>query len=300
VKESVRQGQDQLNEMQMKHFFNVLTANIARSRATMTATFLTVQNAESIRQEDIQQIEEEIILYVQTKLRRTDLLFKLANPFQWCVLLSQSGEVETTAFISRLFSGMKNQELPLLKTHDITLAASVAEIGNSKVTYEQLIESGKASLSYSAKKHTWNIEYISDFRKKEIETVKVSILEGNEIFSNVLCASLESLTIEHFVLDIKVFKDGYEFLESEFYYSGHTHIVIMNDILPRKNGLDVLHTLRKLPNKKKFITFMMTKRKSEVDMLYAYEIGVDEYLIKPFNLRLFEAQIKRIFERLWS
>lgn len=73
----------------------------------------------------------------------------------------------------------------------------------------------------------------------------------------------------------------------------------MNDILPRKNGLEVLHMVKQLPNEQRFITYMMTKKKSEEDMLYAYEIGVDEYLIKPFNIRLFEAQIRRTFERLW-
>ncbi len=72
----------------------------------------------------------------------------------------------------------------------------------------------------------------------------------------------------------------------------------MNDILPRKNGLNVLHTLRQMANQKKFIIYMMTNRKSQGDMIYAYESGVDEYLIKPFDLNLFQAQLKRTFARL--
>ena len=36
-------------------------------------------------------------------------------------------------------------------------------------------------------------------------------------------------------------------------------------------------------------------------MLYAYENGVDQYLFKPFNLRLFEAQVKKSVRFwLWS
>ncbi|WP_203248566.1 response regulator [Sporosarcina beigongshangi] len=293
-------GQNQLSETHMKQFFNVLKATVVRSRSTMTATFLSVQNVEGFNNENMKQLEDEISLFLATKIRQTDLLFKLSKPFEWCVLLSQSGEEETIAFLERLFSDIKNLEVPLLITSDNAMVASVAEIGNGNVEYEQLMKVGKSSLTYTLKREAWNIEYIDDFKQKDIETVKVSILEENEIFSNVLKASLQELAIEHFNLEINVFKDGYEFLESSFFHSGHTHIVIMNDILPRKNGLEVLHALRKLPNKKKFIIFMMTKRKSEVDMLYAYEKGVDEYLIKPFNLRLFEAQIKRTFERLWS
>jgi DNA-binding response OmpR family regulator len=43
---------------------------------------------------------------------------------------------------------------------------------------------------------------------------------------------------------------------------------------------------------------MMTNRKSQGDMNYAYESGVDEYLIKPFDLNLLQAQLKRTFARL--
>lgn len=183
----------------------------------MTATFLSVQNVEAFSKDEMQRVEEEMTIYLESKIRQTDLLFKLAKPCEWCILLSQSGEEETTAFLNRLFSDMQNQELPLWNTPDTAMVASVAEIGNSQVAYKQLIASGKSGLTHSQKQDAWHIEYIPDFKKKEIETVKVSILEGNEIFSNVLTTSLQDLAVEHFDLDIKVFKDGYEFLESGFF-----------------------------------------------------------------------------------
>lgn len=285
--------QIQFNEKQMKYFFDVLKATVVRQRTTMTACFVAIQNLENIHKEAQQKTVKEFTEYLKTKIRQTDLLLKLEKTFEWCILLPQSGEEETKAFLGRLYSDMK-------KENEMIIGASVAEIGNDKVTYEQLMEEGHASLLKSIKQGAWHIEYIADFKQKDAELVKVSILEENEIFSNVLKASLEGLAIDHFNLTVNVFKDGYAFLESGFYQSGHTHIVIMNDILPRKNGLEVLHTIRQLPNNKKFTIFMMTKKKSEADMLYAYEKGVDEYLVKPFNLRLFEAQIKRTFERYWS
>ena len=74
----------------------------------------------------------------------------------------------------------------------------------------------------------------------------------------------------------------------------------MSDVLPRKNGLDVLHELRDMPSEEKFTVLMMTRRNSEEDMIYAYESGTDGYLVKPFNIRLFEAQVKRILSRVWT
>ncbi|HHW38050.1 MAG TPA: response regulator [Bacillales bacterium] len=287
-----------LNEKQMTRFFDVLKANVVRSRTVISAIFLTVYDQSIFQEEDISHVEEEITLFLQSKIRQTDLLFKLSNRFEWCIILSQSGEDEANAFLQRLFLSVKNKAISLL--YDISFSASIAEIGNSDVSFEKLIASGREALAASLNQWEWHIEYIESHKERNMEKIKISILEENDIFRNVLQTTLEKLTVHHFQLDIKTFPDGYEFLHSEWFSSSHTHIIIMNDILPRKNGLEVRHKIRKLPNNKRFIIFMMTKRKSEEDMIYAYENGVDEYIIKPFNLRLFEAQLKRTFGRLWS
>ena len=54
-----------------------------------------------------------------------------------------------------------------------------------------------------------------------------------------------------------------------------------------------------MPNEKKFIIYMMSERNSEGATLNAYESGVDEFIVKPFNLRLLEAKIRRTFARFW-
>ena len=98
-------------------------------------------------------------------------------------------------------------------------------------------------------------------------------MEENDIFRNALYRTIDNLNFDNFETEIKEFQDGYEFLESNWHLSSHTHLIIMNDILPRQSGLDVLHKIRMLPNNKRFIVFIMTKRSSEEDMIYAYESG---------------------------
>lgn len=272
---------------QIKDFFNVLKANVVRSRTTITAVFLSA----SFKRLGFQQ--EDLTSYLGSKIRKTDFLFELKEPHKWCIILSQSGEEEAQAFLNRLFADTNI-------VSSLTLSATIIEIGNNRVEFEELLEVGNRALDEVISTGSpFEVTYISQFKEKDIEKIKVSILEENEIFRNVLSSSMENMNVDMFELEIKAFSDGYDFLESNWYRSSHTHIIIMNDILPRKNGLEVLHMVKQLPNEQRFITYMMTKKKSEEDMLYAYEIGVDEYLIKPFNIRLFEAQIRRTFERLW-
>ncbi|WP_342567469.1 response regulator [Psychrobacillus sp. FSL K6-4046] len=272
---------------QIKDFFNVLKANVVRSRTTITAVFLSA----SFKRLGFQQ--EDLTSYLGSKIRKTDFLFELKEPHKWCIILSQSGEEEAQAFLNRLFADTNI-------VSSLTLSATIIEIGNNRVEFEELLEVGNRAIDEVVSTGSpFEVTYISQFKEKDIEKIKVSILEENEIFRNVLSSSMENMNVDMFELEIKAFSNGYDFLASNWYRSSHTHIIIMNDILPRKNGLEVLHMVKQLPNEQRFITYMMTKKKSEEDMLYAYEIGVDEYLIKPFNIRLFEAQIRRTFERLW-
>ncbi|GIN22211.1 response regulator [Siminovitchia fordii] len=282
-----------IKEKHLSRFFHVLKAGIDRTRTPISVIFISASDQGILRGRN----EEEITVFLENKIRQSDLLCKLETPFEWCLILSQSGEEEANAFLQRLFS---DENLPRSGQEDQLFSASVVEIGNSHVEFEAVVEKGRKSLASAQQSDVGPIEFVRDFKKKSTVNIKASILEENDILRNVIQTSLENLKIDGCQLEIKTFQDGYDFLQSDWYFSSHPHILIMNDILPRKNGLEVLHAVRQLPNNGKFVVFMMTQRNSEEDMIYAYESGVDEYLIKPFNLRLFEAQLKRVFERFWS
>jgi len=214
----------------------------------------------------------------------------------WGIIISQCGEKEATAFIQRVFEDIKNKPAAIFS--EAALICSVAEIVSDDVVFEELIAEGKRALRYSGELGPWNIEYISTYKVQKMEIVKVSIIDSNDLFQEALTMAMERIASPQSQLDIKTFKAGDEFLDSEFFLSSHNHIVIMNEILPRKNGFDILKTLRSLPNDKRFTIFMVTKRNSEEDMILAYRNGADEYLVRPFSIKLFEAQMKRIMERL--
>ena len=283
-----------------KQFFNALRAHVVRSRTATTVVFLGLYNANEFDIDALPEAEEIISDYLVNATRKSDFVFKFSDQSQWFIVLTQTGEREAAAFLRRLYMSIKNKGIPSLENHKPLFSASVAEIGNDEGTFEELIADGMSVLAESLGKGPEQIEYISTYKKRPLEKIRVSILEENSIFRNVLYRAIENLDLDHFETEIKEFRDGYEFLESGWYLSSHTHLIIMNDVLPRQSGLDVLHKLRMMPNNQKFIIFMMTKGSTEEDMIYAFESGADNYFVKPFNLRLLEVEIKRTFERLWS
>ena len=180
----------------------------------------------------------------------------------------------------------------------LELSASVIGISHSKVNFEDVLGAGKEALDQALKNGPFEIQRVETFMEPEVETIKVSIIEGDVMVQDILQMLLKRIVLHHFNLEIRTFSDGNQFLQSSWYQSGHTHIVMLDDILPKKSGIEVLQELRKMPNTMKYIIFMLSKGKSEEDLLNAYDIGVDEYIVKPFNVKLVEAQLKRWLKRL--
>lgn len=267
-------------------FFDLLKSNIPRTKSSISIVIIKMLATD---------VEERLRIhtFLLSKIRKNDTLFHLAEEGYIGILLTQSGEREAAAFLRRLLEQSKTEHIG-----EQGVIAHITEIRNQESELSNVLE--QAMLYLRDADDSWHIEVNTMYKQPVKELVKVSIIENNPIFRDVLHAEVEKLQLTNFTLETQVFEDGQAFLQSDFYMSAHTHLVIVNDLLPRKNGVAVLHQLRSMPNQKKFIIYMMTSRLSENDMIAAYKGGVDQYLVKPFNLRLFEAQIERAFERLWS
>jgi DNA-binding response OmpR family regulator len=73
----------------------------------------------------------------------------------------------------------------------------------------------------------------------------------------------------------------------------HT-LIVLDVMLPRLNGFDVL---RKLRDSSRIPVLLLTARGEDVDRIVGLEIGADDYLPKPFNPRELVARIRAILRR---
>lgn len=72
-------------------------------------------------------------------------------------------------------------------------------------------------------------------------------------------------------------------------------IIILDLMLPGKNGLDVCRELRQNGMYKPII--MLTAKSGEVDKIVGLEIGADDYMAKPFSIRELLARVKAHLRR---
>ncbi len=100
----------------------------------------------------------------------------------------------------------------------------------------------------------------------------------------------EYLTVEGF--EISAVHDGETGLERAL--SGEYDLAILDVMLPKINGFDVLRNLRE---KSGLPVLMLTARGDDMERIVGLEIGADDYLPKPFNPRELVARLRAILRR---
>ena len=88
--------------------------------------------------------------------------------------------------------------------------------------------------------------------------------------------------------------DGLEAVEK---FNDDIDLIILDVMLPNLDGFTVLRRIRK---KSDVPVIMVTARGDEEDVLMGYELNVDDYVVKPFNLDILLAKSNVLLNRIES
>ena len=97
-------------------------------------------------------------------------------------------------------------------------------------------------------------------------------------------------------------REGYSVLEAAngrealdlFDNEGNIALIILDVMMPEMDGWQVCSEIRKTS---KVPIIMLTARSDEKDELRGFELGVDEYVTKPFSPRTLAARVNAILRR---
>lgn len=87
--------------------------------------------------------------------------------------------------------------------------------------------------------------------------------------------------------------DGMEAMEV-FYENNDITLVILDVMMPKMDGWQVCREIRE---HSKVPIIMLTARSEERDELQGFELGVDEYISKPFSPKILVARVEAILRR---
>ena len=89
--------------------------------------------------------------------------------------------------------------------------------------------------------------------------------------------------------------DGEEALKVFEENQNKINIILLDVMMPKLDGWSVLRQIRQKSN---VPIIMLTARGEEQDELFGFELGVDEYISKPFSPKILVARIQAILKRI--
>lgn len=108
-------------------------------------------------------------------------------------------------------------------------------------------------------------------------------------------ASLASLVTDYLTMQsFKVTVEARGDLAVDKILASDADLIILDIMLPGKNGLDICRELRPQTN---VPIVMLTARSDEIDQIVGLEVGADDYIPKPVQPRLLLARINALLRR---
>ena len=119
---------------------------------------------------------------------------------------------------------------------------------------------------------------------------RVLIIEDDRSLSDVLSYNLEDSGYS-----VAVAHDGQDGLNRAQHQP--PDIIILDLMLPVVDGLEVCRRLRADPAMEEVLIVMLTARAEESDHVIGLAIGADDYVTKPFSIRVMLERIKALLRR---
>ena len=118
--------------------------------------------------------------------------------------------------------------------------------------------------------------------------MRILLVEDSESLCDVLKAVLERERFE-----VNCVHDGEAGIE--YGLTGIYDLIILDVMMPKKNGFEVLEALRKAKNTTPII--ILTALSQELNKVQGLDMGADDYLAKPFSTPELLARIRAILRR---
>ncbi|MBQ8056745.1 MAG: response regulator transcription factor [Ruminococcus sp.] len=106
---------------------------------------------------------------------------------------------------------------------------------------------------------------------------------------------IEVYTLKQTGFEAKGFADGealFEELKTE-----KPDLIVLDIMLPGKDGMDILQEIRSNPETEKIPVIMATAKGTEIDKIQGLDKGADDYLVKPFGTMEMVSRIKAVLRR---
>jgi two-component system cell cycle response regulator len=234
--------------------------------------------------------------------RENDIMCRYGGE-EFVLLLPNTSKIGAKRVIKRFQDAFSEQVFQTQGTEfKVTFSAGISEINDTNAHGEQLIDEADQAL-YCAKQSGRNCSIVFDKNiqgVKKREKVTVIIVDDDTLIRKMLMTHFSTWEpSERYDINVIEFKDGVFFLESDWYHEGEKYMILLDGIMPKMDGMEVLTKVREdYPNNNILIS-MLTGLTKEEYIIRALALGADDYIVKPFDIDDVSARVLRLINRVF-
>ncbi|CAM3782330.1 response regulator transcription factor [Marinicrinis lubricantis] len=125
-------------------------------------------------------------------------------------------------------------------------------------------------------------------------SARLAVIDDDELIQILLSDYFQDVEMGFRFDEIRTYSDGGMFFFDPWHVEPGRFVIILDGVLPKMDGLEVLQRLRSMKGSSEYIIVMLTDRKSEQDTVMAMRLGADAYMSKPFRLAQLGETIRRL------
>lgn len=127
---------------------------------------------------------------------------------------------------------------------------------------------------------------------------KILLIEDNPRDRELTLTALEGNNLANEIVTLRDGEEALDYLYRRNGFSGRNDgdpTVILLDIkMPKLDGIEVLRQLKNDPQLKLIPIVMLTSSREEKDLVDAYQLGVNAYVVKPVDFQEFVEAVKNV------
>lgn len=288
-----------------KHFNEVLTQITTlseRTRNSFTLVLLDLDHFKKVNDryghpagDDVLRTFSQLILKMK---RDSDYFFRYGGE-EFALILPDTKPQAAIVLVNRIRSAFADTVFSItpFEPFHVTFSAGISEY---RLKQDTLVSEADQAL-YQAKRNGRNQTIVYELNSSDLRRhLNIIIVDDDSLVRKLVSKQFSSWKPDDFDIYISEYADGVSFIESQWYKPDENYMILLDGVMPKMDGLEVLSHVRSHYPNGNIVISMLTSRTNESDIVLALKSGADDYIAKPFYAQEIVARVQRLTKRMFN
>lgn len=290
-----------------KHMNNMLNVAIEKFKQSNMVFSLAMIDLDHFKKVNDQyghiigdQVLETLTTMMKENIKERNSIFRYGGE-EFIIYFPEKKAVDVSTIMER-FRKAFNAHIFSVQDHlfHVTFSAGILEIDDTYDTIEEVIESVDKAL-YVSKEGGRNRTTIYSRQSTPLyyKVLNVIIVDDDRLIRTMLSDAFNEWKLDKdTTIIVHTYSDGQEFLASSWYDPNEKHLILLDGVMPKMDGVEILSKVRNSYPEENIVISMLTSRSGEENIVQALIKGADDYMLKTFNVKEIIARCETLVRKM--